>query len=758
MFMFSSRFATMLSIFLMCAASYLIFFRGDIITIDEMLLFDMTESIARRGNLNETLTYSLSQFRPIDHPDLFGSSDSYEPLQPNLAAPLFLMGQQIPDANLMHIVWLFNVVVVALIPVVFFWGVEVLGYDHLTAWFSATLAGLGTLLMPYSRTFFREPLMTLCLTVAIVLALKIHRVKKRLPWQEGLLLLCAMVAAVSTKAISVLFLPVIGLLLFRAKYRDWLMLGAVGLVGLIGVGILMQSGLLENGRFSTERWQGIIDDTEWRWVSESTRGYLISPGRGFFWFSPVLLLSPWGMWLLWRRGEWRLVLSMLGTLAMFAVGYGVLRAGVWTGGLSLGPRYLLPLIPLFAFSLPPVIDHLRSHPQWRAVRWLVVAIACFSIGLQLLFSSNSEADIDFSGSEVWHIESFAAWQYVQNINFDALDIVWRYSSVSLVLGIGFASVALIEIAFASRSIKAPLAPRMFASSMVLLLLLSVGVISIRDDPRFFSDDEDLNQLFGTLQSVTMPDDAIVVRDDRLGRIFGATYIEDNVVFTLPHAPGETYGVTPLVTEGSLAELAGPHTVRLYDYIAVHHEHLWMVSDLSPFLPGVRRPAEHYLVEHYYPFWHADFSDDIRLLGFYMHPASNAPTQTTDIRFDGLLLLSGVDIPLGNTYHTGDLLPVSVWMSALDIIDRDYTIALQLAAPSGQLVTQYDRMPVGDFMPTSTWIPGELYRDNRALQIPADLSPGNYQLQVVVYFWETLERLVLDNGDDIIRLQQISVIK
>ncbi|RME74288.1 MAG: glycosyl transferase, partial [Chloroflexi bacterium] len=73
--------------------------------------------------------------------------------------------------------------------------------------------------------------------------------------------------------------------------------------------------------------------------------------------------------------------------------------------------------------------------------------------------------------------------------------------------------------------------------------------------------------------------------------------------------------------------------------------------------------------------------------------------------------------------------------------------VHLLDSEGRLVAQHDAAPWWEApIPTSTWRPGEQLLDRHPLNLPPDLPPGEYQLRVGVYYWETLERLpVLENG-------------
>jgi hypothetical protein len=91
----------------------------------------------------------------------------------------------------------------------------------------------------------------------------------------------------------------------------------------------------------------------------------------------------------------------------------------------------------------------------------------------------------------------------------------------------------------------------------------------------------------------------------------------------------------------------------------------------------------------------------------------------------------------------------VWQ-ALGLIETDYTITAQLL-DGEQVVAQHDSMPLGGAAPTSSWAVGEIVADDLPLTIPADTSPGQYQLLLAIYQVETGQRLLLSSGQDHLKI-------
>ena len=79
---------------------------------------------------------------------------------------------------------------------------------------------------------------------------------------------------------------------------------------------------------------------------------LVSPGKGLLWFAPILLLSLWGL-----RSAYR-CWPILTILAVVLIGSRVLFFASWfdwAGGLSFGPRFILPAVPAFTVPMTALV-------------------------------------------------------------------------------------------------------------------------------------------------------------------------------------------------------------------------------------------------------------------------------------------------------------------------------------------------------------------------------------------------------------------
>ena len=93
-------------------------------------------------------------------------------------------------------------------------------------------------------------------------------------------------------------------------------------------------------------------------------GITISPYKGLFWYSPVLLLGLIGAVPFTRRNRWE-GLSFLLLIALHLLGYS--RYNYWSAGVAWGMRYLLPIVPFLVLLAAPIWAWLlNDRPKVRA--------------------------------------------------------------------------------------------------------------------------------------------------------------------------------------------------------------------------------------------------------------------------------------------------------------------------------------------------------------------------------------------------------
>jgi hypothetical protein len=100
----------------------------------------------------------------------------------------------------------------------------------------------------------------------------------------------------------------------------------------------------------------------------------------------------------------------------------------------------------------------------------------------------------------------------------------------------------------------------------------------------------------------------------------------------------------------------------------------------------------------------------------------------------------------NTYRPGDALTLDLFWRALQKPNADYTVFMHLRrASDGGQIAAFDSTPVNGTSPTSSWSAGQSITDTRAVQIPADAAPGEYDVIIGWYLYPSFERLTLDGS-------------
>lgn len=251
----------------------------------------------------------------------------------------------------------------------------------------------GTLLWPYSKFGFNQPLTAWCLTAGVYAAWLGVRLNRRglLAW-SGVWLSCAFLTRHEMALAAVLVAVWVAVESTGTPRR-----GAERLLWLaapLGVALVFWIWY-NNARFGHPFDTGnlgladALDDQNFT-VGRSTlvgmAGLLFSPGRALFLYVPLAVASALALPTLARRD--RSLAWLIGGLAVsFLVLYGSLR--FWDGLRGYGPRYLVPLLPLL---MAPLVVWLGTGRRRRAV--LLVAGLSALVQLPGVLVDYSKVSID----------------------------------------------------------------------------------------------------------------------------------------------------------------------------------------------------------------------------------------------------------------------------------------------------------------------------------------------------------------------------
>jgi len=118
-------------------------------------------------------------------------------------------------------------------------------------------------------------------------------------------------------------------------------------------------------------------------------GFLVSPGKSIFLFSPPILLAMLGLPRLWRRDR-----GLAFVAAAAPVAYLLFFATYtqWEGGYCFGPRYLVPALALLGLGIGPALEAAS-----RNTRLLAIAVFLAGFLVQAIGSATSFLEADVAG-------------------------------------------------------------------------------------------------------------------------------------------------------------------------------------------------------------------------------------------------------------------------------------------------------------------------------------------------------------------------
>jgi hypothetical protein len=405
-----TRISPSILLFLFCFSLYISTMSGVINYGDEMEKYRVAQSIVERGEFS---------FRPTAQKNAIGvggrTFSGYELGQTLVEIPFYLLGKiaatvfPVPDSNAltMLFVGLTNPLTTALAVVLLFRTGELLGFRRQTALGLSMVFGLATIVFPYSRSFTREPLLTLLLLLNFYAALKFSTTHAN-RW-----LLFAGLASgylVFTKFIHGVVIPVILIYLLvvivqreraRGANRNTLINAALrgAFVFLLpGLTFLMIQMLYAFARFG--RITSGLGGLERNPIDiilaliplgnppVAVAGLLFSLDKSVFLYSPPILLAivAWFFWWRANRRDALLVLALI--IAQWAT---VIFRPDWDGGTWWGPRYLVQITPLLILPIGFMLDALKEMGHKLAVLALsVLSVIGFLIQLVGAFVSDRD--------------------------------------------------------------------------------------------------------------------------------------------------------------------------------------------------------------------------------------------------------------------------------------------------------------------------------------------------------------------------------
>lgn len=719
-----------ISLFLFLFALYLFTYSPTLHSSDGQAMFSTAESLLRRGAWDiEQIRWMGLQQGTYGLDGLLYSRKGIG--QPLLALPLTWLGLVTPWFGPVTLTVLFGSLITALTGVLVYQVLVRLVYNTQASLLAALIFGSGTLAWPYAKTFFSDSLAGFLLLATLLALLYFKQTgRNRFAFLAG----SSLAWAVATRYAEGVFLPVFGLYFLHSltsnlalneikttlrdpSYRRAFVVSSLSFglpilvvgLGLMGFnfsryGDLVNTGYLPEESFSAIWWQGIY-------------GQLLSPGRGLLLYSPILIVSFFGLKSFWQRQRpeaWTILAVILIHLLLYGKWF------MWHGGFAWGPRFMVPTLPFWVLLMAPVLTRLPAKPKWR---YGFFALWVVSLVVQI---PGSMVDFDHwqnqllqTGLPMFDPVTFFSpiyspllntWQFIVLANLDVAwvaggSINWLLLGV-LVSNLGVAGWLLIRPATKWRILS------------TILTLVATGVLLQQ------AHDHQAPKIADATTIINQTDAAIL-------------YDQPDIAIPL----AETYkGHAPVLG------LATLETDKL-DAFTGENASVW-------WLGAYQNDLESYLTRQYGIARH-ESQEDQRLL---LLARPDGVAQPTNHHFgnhtSGNIKLEQVH--LSERLQSNTPLAVTFTWQAEATPQTDYQIFIHLIDSSGQVVAQTDGQPANWARPTTTWQPGETIIDRHALW-PGALSGGQYTLIAGLYHPASGERLLTKTGDHFITLGTFTVL-
>jgi hypothetical protein len=689
-----------LCLFACLLSIYLLTFSGRYHSSDEMSMLAVTDSLARRGAWDIELLRWMGEQQGSFGPD--GHLYSRKGIGTTLAAlPFYWLAVQSPLLGNVQAAMLTHGLVTAATAALIFLLLRRLGFGQAVSLGTGLAFGLGTMAWPYARTLFSEPLAGLGLMVSFYFLIRYR--DERDGWSvvlAGAGLALALLARLNNAIVA----PFLGLLLLATLHRQYgrhwqRWLRPAMLFGLPVVAALLTTGWYNWLRFGSPLTTGYLPEERFATpLFEGLYGLTFSPGKGLFWYNPLLFaaVAAWPAFLRRNRPAALVVAAVvLGNLVFYAPWY------LWWAGHAWGPRFLVTILPFAILPFAPAIESAWRHRRTLGIGLGLLVLASVAVqGLGLAVDFNLYLEEIHAELGLYHPATLFTLTYsplLRQISYlrpENLDLAWARGGTIHWLALGLSLLVVTVSGVVLLAIWRRRSPA-WAGLLILMVTLAAGLLLV------YAPDGDLAEAAHDLASMERPHEAAALTESLATEGFQDAYDGSVWVWGVPDK--SEIGVKPAAT--------------------------WVIGAGDPDPAMARFQVSNVRLDHY----------DARPGELFELDRLPVPTLAPPLRLDQVADLVAVDVKKDEV-QPGETLPVALYWRALAPADTSYTVFVQAIDEAGRKGGQVDRLPCDGGCPTTTWRPDDLVGERYDLLLDAGAAPGRYALIAGMYDLVTGERL------------------
>ena len=390
---------------------YFLFSSGRVRTIDEVSADFQVESIAKHKTAAIPQAIDAKMFYGTI--DRFGRPESpYPPGQALVMLPWYFagrfVGQHLPGLppNMRDIVSDFfltgeSAFCSALAVVFALYIFLQLGISRKTSLLAAGILALATPIAAYSGWLLSEPLAA-ALLLGATAVLFASTPGEPIHFARALGAGAMLGAAIWVRPTHVIIVPIfLVAVILSDRERGWRAATALAVAAGIGLALLLwrndylHGSLFDFGYPSAAEGGKALNTFETPLIT-GLIGFLVSPGKSIFLFSPPILLALAGLPRLWRRDRGLAFVAAAAPIAylLFFATY-----TQWEGGYCYGPRYLVPALALLGLGVGPALasNDSENQPASRNIRFMAMAVFAAGFLVQAIGTTTSFLEADVAG-------------------------------------------------------------------------------------------------------------------------------------------------------------------------------------------------------------------------------------------------------------------------------------------------------------------------------------------------------------------------